>query len=289
MLTHICPNCKTPHECNSTPEPDRLCPPCELAELDRAKPEGQPDDREEVRFCYECKDEIRSDELAEVKVVEFDENDVHGHHPVFVHGVCKPKPIISINPPPSDYCCMGCGKHISEVKPFGKAGDPLVGDFDGVTLLKNFRSMAVPNDWKKNLDKVWKSIEVKYTDFVLANKNFYKAKGEDALIYLGLRRFLDDLNKYYDEEKAWQIFGETCGRAVYDKFRDLDFDYSIVLNRTKKYAKVDEEFCLRLSPDDYQQYGFADQVCNTVESSWECRDCFILSDEDFYAMRDKKC
>jgi hypothetical protein len=285
MLTHICPCCKEEHECNFTPEPNVLCPRCEDAELDRAKPEGQPDDRE---TCYLCNEPILDTDIREIKVVEYDENDVHGHHPVWVHGICKPKPVISINPPPLDRCCMGCGKHISEVKPFGKAGDPLVGDFDGARLLKNFRSMAVPNDWKKNLDKVWKSIEVKYTDFVLANKNFYQAKGEDALIYLGLRKLLDELNLYYPEDKAWQIFGETCGRAVYDKFRDLDFDYrTSFLNRTKKYDRIDEEFHLKCSAEDYEQFQFADQLCNTVESSWECRECFILSDEEFYARRDK--
>ena len=28
MLTLFCPNCKTPHEMNCTPEPDQLCPEC---------------------------------------------------------------------------------------------------------------------------------------------------------------------------------------------------------------------------------------------------------------------
>lgn len=49
-----------------------------------------------------------------------------------------------INPPPTDSCCMVCGKNVNELKPFGKAGDPLVGDFDGAKLVKTFRSMAKP-------------------------------------------------------------------------------------------------------------------------------------------------
>ena len=48
---------------------------------------------------------------------------------------------ISINPPPMDMGCECCGRHAKDCKPFGKAGDPLVGDFDGVLLLKNFRSI----------------------------------------------------------------------------------------------------------------------------------------------------
>jgi len=48
----------------------------------------------------------------------------------------KEKMQISINPPPPDGCCEHCGKSVKELKPFGKAGDPLVGDFDGALLVK---------------------------------------------------------------------------------------------------------------------------------------------------------
>ena len=51
------------------------------------------------------------------------------------------KTTISINPPPSDRKCERCGKHVSELKSFGGPGDPLVGDFTGAFLVKNFRSM----------------------------------------------------------------------------------------------------------------------------------------------------
>lgn len=51
----------------------------------------------------------------------------------------KQKTVLHINPPPRDRRCECCQRHTSELKPFGKAGDPLVGDFDGALLLKNFR------------------------------------------------------------------------------------------------------------------------------------------------------
>ena len=35
----------------------------------------------------------------------------------------KQKPIIHINPPPPDRRCECCRRHISELKPFGGAGD----------------------------------------------------------------------------------------------------------------------------------------------------------------------
>jgi len=51
------------------------------------------------------------------------------------------KPKIYINPPPQDKCCQCCGKNAKDLKPYGKAGDPLVGDFDGAILLKTFRTV----------------------------------------------------------------------------------------------------------------------------------------------------
>jgi hypothetical protein len=48
----------------------------------------------------------------------------------------KDKARVSINPPPEDGRCDCCGKHISELKSFGKTGDSLVGDFDGKLLVK---------------------------------------------------------------------------------------------------------------------------------------------------------
>ena len=58
----------------------------------------------------------------------------------------KLRPGININAPPSEGRCHCCGRHLSELKPFGKAGDPLVGDFDGALLLKNFRPDAPHNE-----------------------------------------------------------------------------------------------------------------------------------------------
>ena len=51
----------------------------------------------------------------------------------------NPKCRIIINGPPSDGRCNVCGRHISELKPFGGPGDPLVGDFSGELLVKTFR------------------------------------------------------------------------------------------------------------------------------------------------------
>ena len=42
--------------------------------------------------------------------------------------------------------CDCCRRHISQLKPFGKAGDPLNEDLDGVLLVKTFRSYDQPMD-----------------------------------------------------------------------------------------------------------------------------------------------
>jgi hypothetical protein len=51
----------------------------------------------------------------------------------------NPQARIVINGPPSDGRCEVCGRHISELSPFGGPGDPLAGDFSGELLVKIFR------------------------------------------------------------------------------------------------------------------------------------------------------
>jgi hypothetical protein len=53
---------------------------------------------------------------------------------------------ILINPPPSDDRCQVCGRHISELKPFGGSGNPLVGDFNSELLVKIWRPSGPYND-----------------------------------------------------------------------------------------------------------------------------------------------
>ena len=67
----------------------------------------------------------------------FDDNGIYSLVTVNCEEDIKARPgQISLNPPPDDGRCHCCGRHISELKPFGKAGDPLVGDFEGAYLIK---------------------------------------------------------------------------------------------------------------------------------------------------------
>jgi hypothetical protein len=73
----------------------------------------------------------------------------------------KPQPGISLNPPPRDGRCDCCGRHISELKPFGGPGDPLVGDFTGALLIKKFRWMAPHHE---GAEKILREAEECYKD-----------------------------------------------------------------------------------------------------------------------------
>ena len=73
---------------------------------------------------------------------------------------------IWINPPPDDNCCECCGRHISELKPFGGPGDPLVGDFSGALLVKHFRALCAEGQ----ADAVWECRDC----IVLSLEEFFK-------------------------------------------------------------------------------------------------------------------
>ncbi|MFX0197220.1 MAG: hypothetical protein ACFFCW_13935 [Candidatus Hodarchaeota archaeon] len=64
----------------------------------------------------------------------------------------EPRPGFNINPPPSNGRCNCCGRSLDELKPFGKAGDPLVGDFSDALLVKMFRTMYPPDE---EVDKIY--------------------------------------------------------------------------------------------------------------------------------------
>jgi len=83
----------------------------------------------------------------------------------------KNKPMtIWINPPPVDNRCECCGRNISELKPFGGPGDPLVGDFSGALLVKHARALVVDNQ----ADTCWECRDCFILDDDESNKIRYK-------------------------------------------------------------------------------------------------------------------
>ena len=58
-----------------------------------------------------------------------------------------------VHPPPSDGRCMCCGRYLDELTPFGKMGDPILGDYEGALLVRRLRPMTPPPE--EHL-RIWK-------------------------------------------------------------------------------------------------------------------------------------
>ncbi len=68
-----------------------------------------------------------------------------------VGGPCSERRKILINPPPNDGKCMICGRHVRDLEAFGGPGDPLVGDFSGAKLIKQYREQLpdyITSSWE---------------------------------------------------------------------------------------------------------------------------------------------
>ena len=100
------------------------------------------------------------------------------------------KPIrggININPPPPDGRCDCCGRHMSELTPFGKAGDPLIGDFDGALLVKKGRTVG-PSDEEAEqiIEEYFGNCETEF-EYEEARRVLIQKYGEDKALDLELR------------------------------------------------------------------------------------------------------
>jgi len=96
---------------------------------------------------------------------------------------------IHINPPPPDYRCTCCGRHISELKPFGSPGDPVVGDFSGELLIKTFRPLGPYNEEAlKAMEEAQKALPGEEDPLPWFISRYGKEKGEKlywAAIFCG--------------------------------------------------------------------------------------------------------
>lgn len=123
-----------------------------------------------------------------------------------------------INAPPDDGRCDVCGRHMSELTPFGGPGDPLVGDFSGELLVKRFRY-----DWPldKEAEKAWEEV---------IRDNPELPELDDPLSWL--------IDKYGEEKGKWIFYNES------------------------------------MSPG--------------ISKSWECRDCIVLDDDEYFEKLEQK-
>jgi hypothetical protein len=130
---------------------------------------------------------------------------------------------IIINPPPGDGRCDVCGRHISELKPFGCPGDPLVGDFSGKLLIKNFRpDFPLPDEIRE------------------VNK---RAKKEEGI------RSQDDFDSWYianyseDERKRLnEIFEEWEEMGLHQFSKSWECRDCIVLDLDEYFEKLNQRY-----------------------------------------------
>ena len=95
----------------------------------------------------------------------------------------KLRPRKNINSPPTFRRCNCCGKHISKLKPFGKAGDPMVGDFEGALRIKKHRPAG---PYIEEVERAWDEAEKHLADAAHEDedplewmiKKYGKEKGE---------------------------------------------------------------------------------------------------------------
>ena len=117
---------------------------------------------------------------------------------------------IRINPPPSDGRCQVCRRHISELKPFGGPGDPLVGDFDGELLVKRWRHMG-PYD--EEAEKSWQE----------AQAQTGAKEPEKALLWLITRYGKERAEEICISMEAWEQTGASwecrdCSALDHDEY-----------------------------------------------------------------------
>jgi len=74
------------------------------------------------------------------------------------------KELVRFFAPPHDGRCKACGKHISQLKPFGGPGDPLDGDFSGELLVMRWRHLCRYDETVEAAEKAWQEAEKSVPD-----------------------------------------------------------------------------------------------------------------------------
>ncbi len=110
-------------------------------------------------FEHETISNIEYQEAMEednMKTKLIDNDDIENFETTTKEKEIEGKTNINLNPSLEDRWCDCCGRHINELTPFGKAGDPLVGNFDGALLVKKWRRTFPYNE---QAEKAFKHVE----------------------------------------------------------------------------------------------------------------------------------
>jgi hypothetical protein len=124
------------------------------------------------------------------------------------------------NPPSSDLGCYCCGKHISELKPYGKAGDIEIDDCSKEFLLKQRRPMGPYNE------KAIRAVKKAYKHYA---DDGYKGPLEWMIGKFGIRA---GENLYYSEMASRQLGSSLECRDCF--FLNTDEYYEECYRRYRK-------------------------------------------------------
>jgi hypothetical protein len=199
--------------------------------------------------------------------------------------------LLNINPPPSDFRCECCGRHVNELKPFGKAGDPLVGDFDGALLVKRGRAFA-PRDEKTE------RIYQEYLDRARSESHYEEAE-QPITVDCGMEEggpvvsfSVEDIRDIHERVARFQPAdhfrkeGSPAIPTVDEILAELmaaNYGTEEAESITRAVAERAEELmALDLGTKEAERLILTVCAAGQVGSSWECRDCIVLSGEEYH-------
>jgi len=163
----------------------------------------------------------------------------------------NPHARIIINGPPSDGRCEVCGRHISELTPFGGPGDPLEDDFTGELLVRTYRW-----DWPPDVEaeKAWE-------------------EALEAWDEAGRPGDMDDDLFIPDEEGGKRINPEKM--EIFEKLAE---------EKTKWLVSW---FVYKYGEEKGERIYSYDEYSPGTSKSWECRDCIVLDGDEFFEKREQ--
>ena len=127
--------------------------------------------------------------------------------------------------------CSCCGKGIDELKPFGGPGDPLVGDFTGRYLVKNYRCWVPIDDELESILEDGTENYLKYgfkSEEEYATAKYGEEKVKEVLEYSEASCYIEntwecrdciclDLNEFYERSDEKKIEEQIEKRKLLDR------------------------------------------------------------------------
>lgn len=91
------------------------------------------------------------------------------------------------------------------------------------------------------------------------------------------------------------LVGDFTGRKIVKIFRPMTYhqeEYDEILDKLNElcrsvqcWEEFEDMLIERVGKEKAEMLMFYDQLVNTVSSSFECRDCILLSDEEYHKKR----